>query len=153
MITKAIIPFVILFTVTVSAQESASQKLLKKTKLFIEAYSAKQEPDSNLEDVDQFLSFFADDFIDEHIKFNVKVTDKEEFRRGLVDKLKNEVFYHKVTIDDIMIGQNVVFVKITIKAKVKPFHLEEVIEHTSSQIMSIEYDQNGLIKHLRRHHN
>ena len=52
-----------------------------------------------------------------------------------------------------MLGENVAFVKITIKAKVKPFHMDRIVEHISSQIMSIEYDQNGMITHLRRHHN
>jgi hypothetical protein len=153
MLSKAIIPFIILFTLSISAQESDSQKLLKKTKSFINAYSEKQQPNSNAQDVDRFLSFFADNFVDEHIKYNVIITNKEEFRKGMIDKLQNKVYYHKVSIDDIMIGANVAFVKITIKAKVKPFHMDRIVEHTSSQIMSIEYDQNGLITHLRRHHN
>jgi len=153
MLSKAIIPFIILFTLSISAQETVSQKLLKRTESFINAYNSKQQPNSDSKDVDRFLSFFADDFVDEHIKYNVIISSKEEFRKGLIDKLQNKVYYHQVSIDDIMIGENVAFVKITIKAKVKPLHMDRIIEHTSSQIMSIEYDQNGLITHLRRHHN
>ncbi|WP_052143776.1 hypothetical protein [Wocania ichthyoenteri] len=138
---------------SISSQDGTDPHLHKKTESFIKAYSAKQQPHSGLKDIDYFLSFFADDFIDEHIKYNVIITDKEIFRKGMIDKLQNKVYYHIVSIDDIMLGKNVAFIKITIKAKVKPFHMDKVIENTSSQIMSIEYDQNGLIKHLRRHHN
>lgn len=153
MLSKAIIPFIILFTLSISAQETDSQKLLKKTESFINAYNCKQQPNSDSKDVDRFLSFFAADFVDEHIKYNVIVSNKEEFRKGLIDKLQNRIYYHKVSINDIMLGENVAFVKITIKAKVKPFHMDRIVEHISSQIMSIEYDQNGMITHLRRHHN
>jgi len=52
-----------------------------------------------------------------------------------------------------MMGNNVAFVKIKIWAKVKPYHMDTIVEHTTGQIMSIEYDESGLIKHLRRHHN
>ena len=72
---------------------------------------------------------------------------------GLVEKLQNKVYFHRVTIEDIMMGNNVAFVKIKIWAKVKPYHMDTIVEHTTGQIMSIEFDENGLIKHLRRHHN
>jgi len=154
MLSKVIIPFIILFALSISAQVTDSQKMLKKTEAFIDAYGAKQQPNSKSKDIDHFLSFFADNFVDEHIKYNVVITSKEEFRKGMIDKLQNKVYYYKVSFDDIMLGKNVAFVKITIKAKVKPFHMDRIVEHTSSQIMSIEYDdESGLIKHLRRHHN
>jgi hypothetical protein len=52
-----------------------------------------------------------------------------------------------------MMGSHVAFVKIKIWAKVKPFHMDTIVEHTTRQIMSMEFDENGLIKHLRRQHN
>ncbi|MEO1596615.1 MAG: hypothetical protein AAFS02_15345 [Pseudomonadota bacterium] len=45
---------------------------------FIEAMNARQQPDSDAEDIDRFLALFADNVVDEHIKFNVTVTDKRE---------------------------------------------------------------------------
>ncbi|WP_437397417.1 hypothetical protein [Flagellimonas lutimaris] len=138
----------------VSAQRDATKtNLIDRTTSFINAYSAKQQPNSTVDDVDHFLSFFADDFKDEHIKYGVVVEDKAEFKKGLVDKLQNKVYFHRVTIEDIMMGNNVAFVKIKIWAKVKPYHMDTIVEHTTGQIMSIEYDESGLIKHLRRHHN
>lgn len=124
-----------------------------KTESFIQAYSAKQQSNSNAADVEHFLYFFADDFKDEHIKYNVIVSYKEIFRKGLMEKLRNKVYYHLVNIEDMMVGSNVVFLKIKIKAKVKPFLMDTVVEHTTGQIMLIEYNEDGLIKHLRRNHN
>ncbi|RIV35425.1 nuclear transport factor 2 family protein [Flagellimonas lutimaris] len=134
-------------------RDTTKTNLIDRTTLFINAYSAKQQPNSTVDDVDHFLSFFADDFKDEHIKYGVVVEDKAEFKKGLVDKLQNKVYFHRVTIEDIMMGNNVAFVKIKIWAKVKPYHMDTIVEHTTGQIMSIEYDESGLIKHLRRHHN
>ncbi|RPG30408.1 hypothetical protein [Flagellimonas sp.] len=146
--------FFSVFILVASAQEDTiSLNLTDKTVSFIEAYSAKQQPNSSIDDVDHFLSFFADDFKDEHIKYGVVVADKTEFKKGLLDKLQNKVYFHRVTIENIMMGNNVAFVKIKIWAKVKPYHMDTIVEHTTGQIMSIEFDENGLIKHLRRHHN
>ncbi len=38
-------------------------------------------------------------------------------------------------------------------AKVEPFHMDTIVEHTTGQIMSMEFDEKRLIKHLRRHYN
>nr|WP_293296681.1 hypothetical protein [Allomuricauda sp.] len=53
----------------------------------------------------------------------------------------------------MIIGNNGIFVKIKIWAKVEPFHMDAIVEHTAGQIMSMEFDEKRLIKHLRRHHN
>ena len=142
------------FMLIASAQRDTTKtNLIDRTTSFINAYSSKQQPNSTVDDVDHFLSFFADDFKDEHIKYGVVVEDKAEFKNGLVDKLQNKVYLHRVTIEDIMMGNKVAFVKIKIWAKVKPYHMDTIVEHTTGQIMSIEFDERGLIKHLRRHHN
>ena len=94
----------------------------------------------------------ADEFIDEHLKFNVTMTSKEELRLGVIAKMKDKVIFSEIKIDQMMIGSNVVFVKYTEHAKVKPSHMDKVIEYTSTNIMSLEFDDNGLIKHIRRHH-
>ena len=70
----------------------------------------------------------------------------------MLRKLEDEVFYSRIEIDQLMIGRNVVFVKYTESAKVKPSHLDEVIEYSSTNIVSLEFNEQGLIKHIRRHH-
>ncbi|MEL6448513.1 MAG: nuclear transport factor 2 family protein [Pseudomonadota bacterium] len=138
---------------TTFAQEGFTEaELTQMAKAFIEAKNARQQPDSDAEDIERFLALFAEDFVDEHIKFNVTVTDKGELREGMLRKLEDEVLYSRIEIKEIMTGHNVVFVKYLESAKVKPAHLDEVIEYTSTNIVSLEFDAQGLIKHLRRHH-
>jgi hypothetical protein len=141
-----------LFQLAYAQRHPSREKLGAKTESFIQAYSAKQS-NSNAADVEHFLYFFADNFKDKQIKYNVIVSYKEIFRKGLMEKLRNKVYYHLVNIEDMMVGSNVVFQKIKIKAKAKPFLMDTVVEHTTGQIMSIAHNEDGLIKHLRRNHN
>lgn len=129
-----------------------SEQLKQKATAFIEAKNAKQQPDTKIEDIERFLSLYADNFVDEHVKFNVTVTDKNEFRKGLLYKMQDKVFYSKIDILDMMIGTNVVMVKVTESGKVKPQHLDKAMEYSNTHIISIEFDEKGLIRHMRRHH-
>jgi hypothetical protein len=133
--------------------EPLSEAVLKqKAEAFIQAKNARQQPGTTIADIDHFISFLTDEFVDEHIKFNVTITDKAELRKGMILKMKDEVFFSKIKIDQMMVGRNVVFVKYTEHAKVKPSHMNKVVEYTSSNIMSLEFNDDGLIKHIRRHH-
>ena len=153
MIKAVISSFVLLFCSSVLANSPLTESQLKeKAEAFIKAKNARQQPETQLSDIEHFLSLLADDFVDEHIRFNVTVTSKEELRTGMINKMKDEVHYSNIHIDSMMLGRNVAFVKYTESAKVKPNHLDKVIEYTSSNIVSLEFDENGLIKHIRRHH-
>lgn len=135
------------------ADNSMSESdLQRKAEAFIDAKNERQQPDTTIEDIDYFISFLSDDFKDEHIKFNVTVTDKAELRRGMVEKMKDEIFFSEIKIVQVMVGRNVVFVKYTEHAKVKPSHLDKVIQYNSTNIMSLEFNDEGFIKHIRRHH-
>ena len=152
---KFVITLISLFfsSLTAFADETLSESELKqKTEAFIQAKNARQQPNTTVEDIDHFISFLADDFIDEHLKFNVTMTSKEELRQGMIAKMKDKVIFSEIKIDQMMFGRNVVFVKYTEHAKVKPSHMDKVIEYTSTNIMSLEFGDNGLIKHIRRHH-
>ncbi|MEM1175741.1 MAG: nuclear transport factor 2 family protein [Pseudomonadota bacterium] len=135
------------------AQDAFSADRLEQMAMaFIDAKNARQQPDSKTDDVDAFLALLSDDFVDEHIRFGVTVTDKNELRRGMLRKLEDEVFFSAIEVQQLMIGRNVVFVKYTETARVKPTHLDNVIEYSSISIVSLEFDDNGLITHIRRHH-
>ncbi len=148
------LPFILLsFSLSASANINMPEDmLLQKAKAFIAAKNARQQPETTEADIDHFIAFLADDFVDEHIKFGVTVTDKAELKRGMVAKLEDKIFFSEINIDQIMTGRNVVFVKFTERAKVKPSHMDRAIEYESSNIMSLEFDEGGLIKHIRRHH-
>lgn len=143
----------ILLSLSAFADETLSESELKqKAEAFIQAKNARQQPTTTVEDIDHFISFLADDFIDEHLKFNVTTTSKKELRNGIIAKMKDNVIFSEIKIDEMMFGRNVVFVKYTEHAKVKPSHMDKVIEYTSTNIMSLEFSGDGLIKHIRRHH-
>jgi hypothetical protein len=36
--------------------------------------------------------------------------------------------------------------------KVKPAHLDKTIEYSKTNIVSLEFNESGLVKHIRRHH-
>ncbi len=136
-----------------AAEQAFTEAEMKaKAEAFIAAKNARQQPDTTVADIERFLALLADDFIDEHIRFGVTVTKKQELRDGMRAKLKDKVEFSEISIDQMMVGRNVVFVKYTEHAKVKPSHLDKVVEYTSTNIVSLEYDDQGLIKHIRRHH-
>ena len=92
LLRASILPL-LLWAPAVFAQDPFSEtQLTEMAKAFIDAKNARQQPDSNAEDIERFLALFADDFVDEHIKFNVTVTDKRELRDGMLRKLDDEVF-------------------------------------------------------------
>ena len=128
------------------------EQLERMAVAFIDAKSARQQPDSDADDIERFLALLADNFMDEHIKFGITVTDKNELRAGMLRKLEDKVFYSRIEIDQIMTGRNVVFVKYIESARVKPSHLDKVIEYSSTNIVSLEFNEQGRIKHIRRHH-
>ena len=147
----------ILIALTLSFESFAGSKfteddLKAKTIAFIEAKNARQQPNTKVQDIDSFLSLIADDFVDEHIKFNVRETSKEELRKGMIYKMKDEIYFSNIEIDQMMFGSNVAFVKYTEHAKVKPSHMDKSIEYTSTNIISLEFNEQGLVKHIRRHH-
>jgi hypothetical protein len=52
----------------------------------------------------------------------------------MILKMKDEVFFSEIKIDQMMIGRNVVFVKYTEHAKVKPSHMDKVVEYIPKAI-------------------
>jgi len=129
-----------------------SEQLIEKAKTFVAAKNARQQPNTTIKEIDYFISLLADDFIDEHVKFKFVYTDKSKLREDMISKLNDEVIFSSIEINEVMVGANVVFVKMTESGKVKPAHLDKVIEYNKTNIVSLEFDQLGLIKHIRRHH-
>ena len=129
-----------------------SEQLIEKAKAFVTAKNARQQPNTTTKEIDYFISLLADDFIDEHVKFNFTYTDKSKLREDMISKLNDEVIYSSIEINEVMVGANVVFVKMTESGKVKPAHLDKTIEYNKTNIVSLEFNQLGLIKHIRRHH-
>lgn len=141
-----------LFSAGVYGENQSTKDLAHITKAFLDAKNARQQPDSDEADIDAFIAFFADEFVDEHVKFNVTVTSKADLKSAMLEKLKDNIIFSHLKVDDMMVGRDVVFVQYTEHAKGQPAHLDKPIEYTATNLMAIEYDSNGKIKHLRRHH-
>ena len=133
-------------------QPIAEAELKRLGEAFISAKNARQQPETTEADIDHFLSLFSEEFIDEHIKFGVTVTSKQDFRQNLVQKMKDQVDYSRIAIDQVMVGSWVVMIKYTESGRVKPTHMDRYVEYTGTHIVSLEYDDAGKITHLRRHH-
>jgi hypothetical protein len=118
---------------------------------FIEAKNARQQPNSDEKNVDHYLSLIADDFIDEHVKHNFIYSDKSKLRSDMINKLKDKIVFSNIEINDMLIGKNVVFMKVTETGKIKPAHLDKIITYESTNLLSLEFNTDGLIKHIRRH--
>ena len=78
-------------------------------------------------------------------------SDKNTLRSDMINKLKGEIVFSNIEINDMLIGQNVVFIKVTETGKVKPAHLDKIITYESTNLLSLEFNADGLIKHIRRH--
>jgi hypothetical protein len=144
--------FCLLFAFPASAEPLTEAELVTLTENFLKAKNQRQQPDSNVQDVEHFLSLLADEFIDEHVKFDVTVTSKDELRAGMIAKLQDKIFFSNITVLQIMTGRNVTFVKFKEHAKGQPSHMDNPIEYTAVNIMSLEFNDQGKIKHIRRHH-
>ncbi|USE69444.1 hypothetical protein CTT31_10015 [Pseudoalteromonas maricaloris] len=145
--------FCFLFSFSSSAHDNfTSEQLIEKAKVFVAAKNSRQQPNTTIKEIENYISLLSDDFIDEHVKFKFTYTDKSKLREDMINKLKDEVIHSSIEINEVMVGANVVFVKMTESGKVKPAHLDKTIEYSKTNIVSLEFNQAGLVKHIRRHH-
>ncbi|MFW8590473.1 nuclear transport factor 2 family protein [Glaciecola sp. 2405UD65-10] len=143
----------LIFSFSTSANDKfTAEQLIEKAKVFVSAKNARQQPNTTTKEIDQFISLLSDNFIDEHVKYNFSYTDKSKLRSDMVGKLKDKVINSNIEINEIMVGANVVFIKMTEVGKVKPSHLDKTIGYSKTNIVSLEFNESGLIKHIRRHH-
>ena len=143
--------FILSFSSIAKANFSADQ-LVEKAKAFVSAKNARQKPNTGIMEIDHYLSLLSDQFIDEHVKYKFTYTDKAKLRADMISKLQDKVISSNIEINEIMVGANVVFIKMTETGKVKPAHLDKTIEYNKTNIVSLEFDETGLVKHIRRHH-
>ena len=150
-LTLVFISLILSFSSSANDKFTADQ-LIEKAKVFVSAKNARQQPNTTTKEIDHYISLLSDNFIDEHVKFKFTYTDKSKLRSDMVGKLKDEVINSNIEINEIMVGANVVFIKMTEMGKVKPAHLDKTIEYSKTNIVSLEFNESGLVKHIRRHH-
>lgn len=150
-LTLVFISLILSFS-SLAKDKFSTEQLIEKAKIFVSAKNARQQPNTTTKEIDHYISLLSDNFIDEHVKFKFTYTDKSKLRSDMVGKLKDEVINSNIEINEIMVGVNVVFIKMTEMGKVKPAHLDKIIEYSKTNIVSLEFNESGLIKHIRRHH-
>ena len=137
------------FVANAALSEGELEQLATK---FVEAKNARQQPDTTIQDIDAFINLIADEFVDEHVKFNVTITEKSALREGLIAKMNDKIYYSSIVINEMMTGSNVAIIKMTESGKVKPNHLDKDITYSSVNIVTLEFNDAKLITHIRRHH-
>jgi len=128
------------------------EQLEKLSYDFVKAIDSRQQPDTKIEDIDHYISLLDDNFIDEHIKYKFTYTDKVKLREDMIAKMTGEIIFSSIKIDELIIGKNVTFIKMTETIKGKPSHLNKIVEYTKTNVLSVEFNNRGLITHIRRHH-
>ncbi len=128
------------------------EQLKKLSYDFVKAIDSRQQPDTKIEDIDHYISLLDDNFIDEHIKYKFTYTDKVKLREDMIAKMTGEIIFSSIKIDELIIGKNVTFIKMTETIKGKPSHLNKIVEYTITNVLSVEFNDKGLITHIRRHH-
>ena len=123
-LTLVFISLILSFSSFANDKFTADQ-LIEKAKAFVSAKNARQQPNTTTKEIDHYISLLSDNFIDEHVKFKFTYTDKSKLRSDMIGKLKDEVINSNIEINEIMVGANVV---------------------------SLEFNESGLVKHIRRHH-
>jgi len=147
-----IVILLLIFSSVTVAKQFTEESLTELANKFVNAKNARQQPDTTLNDIEGYLSLLAEEFVDEHIKYNVTETDKNNFRKNMIAKMSDNVISSSIEISELMLGSNVVFIKMVETGKVKPAHLDKIIEYNVTNIVSLEFNDDGLIKHIRRHH-
>ena len=115
-------------TFSTAADKLSEAQLKQKTEAFLSAKNARQQPETSVADINHYISLLADDFVDEHVKFNVTITSKDDLRKMMIAKMADKIYFSEINIDQLMFGSNVVFVKYIEHAKVKPSHLDKIVE-------------------------
>jgi len=144
--------FIIISMATHAKSDFTPEQLEKLSYDFVKAIDLRQQPDTKIEDIDHYISLLDDNFIDEHIKYKFTYTDKVKLREDMIAKMTGEIIFSSIKIDELIIGKNVTFIKMTETIKGKPSHLNKIVEYTKTNVLSVEFNDRGLITHIRRHH-
>ncbi|MCK8043463.1 hypothetical protein MSG37_01065 [Shewanella sp. 1CM18E] len=152
LLAKMIFAFSLLPCTSFALDSLTDAELKQKGQAFVAAKEAWQQPDSTVEDVEHYIGLLSDNFIDEYVQYKVTfAADKAKLKARLIEKLKDDVLEHQVQILQMMTGPNVVMLKIAEKGKLKPAGQYRMINIDRVSVISLEFDKQGLISHIRRH--
>lgn len=115
---------------------------------FMAAHTAVYQPDMGEAEMDRYLGFMADDITDFHAAYGVTLEGKTPYRNGLPSKARDNLSF-TVDIHDVVLGENIAVIDFTEQVS------ESVDGETQSTqvrtILVLEFNEDGLISHMRRY--
>lgn len=115
---------------------------------FVTARNADYQSTMTDKDLDKYISFLSDELVDFHAAYNVTQKGTEKLRQGFKNKAKHSVRY-QAKAEEIIIGSHTtVFTLIEDSEYYKRGKLKQFKGRT---ITVLEFDDKGLIKHMRRY--
>jgi len=119
-----------------------------KIKSFILAQEAMYQPKMTSDDIERYLSYMTEDFTDHHAAYNVTMKGKESDRKNMPEMVKSIVNY-KFEIEDIIIGRGTAIVSYF--EIFKENKGKNLVSKNLRTIMVLEFNEDGLINHIRRY--
>lgn len=115
---------------------------------YVTAYVAVKQPKMNTEDLEHYFSFMDDEVTDFHAAYGVTINGKERKRQGLIKKAQ-EMIAFELNIEDIIIGTDTAVVVVNEDSE---YYKDEKLKHFKGRtIMLLEFNDKGLISHMRRY--
>ncbi len=113
-----------------------------------QAYQPQKSPQAITKQLDAYFAFMAEDITDYHAAYGVTIKGTEKSRNGLQQKALDSISY-ELTIKTIIIGTDTAIIEFKEDAKYikngKPKHF------LGRNIMLLEFNDDGLIQHIRRY--
>ena len=100
------------------------------------------------DDVERYLAYMSDDITDYHAAYGVTLEGKDVFRRSFPEKARSSITY-RIEVENVIVGSNVAVVEYKEAAKSKEG--DTITEFLARTIMVLEFEDTGLIKHMRRY--
>jgi hypothetical protein len=145
--TKLFINALILLTLsfTLSVKASPTEDLIKA---FVSASESARQHGAKDEALANYLSFFTDDFTDNHASYGVSFTGKEHHRKGLINKGSSMVSVVEA-IENIIIGTDTAIVVVNEDSK---YYKNDKLKHYKGRtIFVLEFNEQDLIVKMSRY--
>jgi|GEM_PF-3313462 len=115
---------------------------------FVTAYVAVKQPKMNQTDLENYFSYLADDLTDFHAAYGVTIKGKERKRQGMIKKAQDMVAF-RMTIEDMIIGSQTAVVVVIEDSEY--YKGEQLKQFRGRTILLLEFNDEGLISHMRRY--
>ena len=137
---------VLLLMLSTSAASTQSTK--EVTLAFIKAFEAVRQPDMKDKDMVTYLSFMADDIVDYHAAYGVRIEGKERPKENIIRKLPDNISFD-VDIEDLIVGTSTSVVVLKEQSEYRKDG--EYKRFAGRTILVLEFDSNQQIKEMRRY--